>query len=74
MREAQYDEEAGVDDDLTEVVGTANQVKQTSLRDGVTAGILPLQLSKDLVSLELLVPGSQEDEGGKPCRQRDGGN
>ena len=69
MRETQYDEETGVDDDLTEVVRAAHQVKQTSLRDGVTNGVLPLQLSEDLVSLELLVPGTQEDEGGHPGRQ-----
>ena len=74
MREAQYEEETGVDDDLTEVVGAAHQVKQASLRDGVTAGVLPLQLSEDLVSLELVVPGSQEDESGQPGRQRDGGD
>ena len=33
MRETQYDEERGVDDDLREVVRTAHKVKETTLRD-----------------------------------------
>ena len=69
MRGAQYEEEAGVDDDLTEVVGAAHQVKQSALRYGVAGSVLPLQLGESLVSLELLVPGSQEHDGGQPASQ-----
>ena len=69
MRGAQYDEERGVDDDLTEVVRTAHQIKQTTLRYGVTGRVLHLELSEDPMSLELLVPSCQEHEAGKPGRQ-----
>ena len=51
MRGTQYDEERGVDDDLTEVVRTAHQIKQTTLRYGVTGRVLHLQLGEDLVGL-----------------------
>ena len=73
MRESQYGEEAGVDDDLTEVVRTAHQLKQTSFRYGVARRVLPLQLGESLMSLELLVPSSQEDGRGEPGRQRHAG-
>ena len=68
MRGTQYDEERGVDDDLTEVVRTAHQIKQTTLRYGVTGRVLHLQLGEDLVGLELLVPSTQEDKAGEPGR------
>ena len=68
MRRAEDDEETGVDDDLTEVVGAAHQIKQTTLRYGVTGRVFQLQLGEDLVGLELLVPSTQEDKAGEPGR------
>ena len=83
MMGAQYGEETGVDDDLTEVVGTGDVPEQASAGDGVTRRVLHLQPGELLVGLQLLVPGNQEDEGGQPggpgdrpggdLTQRDGG-
>ena len=68
MFSSKYEEQRRVDEDLTEVVGTRDQLKQAALRYGVTAGVLHLQHGEDLVSDELLVPGCQEDESGQPGR------
>jgi len=69
-----YEHEAGVQDDLAHVVGAGDVVEQGTLWHGVCIRTPYLQLRKDLVSLQLVVPGTQEDEDQDHCEEVDGGS
>ena len=64
MVSAEYEQETGVDDDLTEIVRTGDKLKHSSLWYRMIVGVPQLKLGEDPVGLELLIPSSQEDDGG----------
>lgn len=53
MRGPKYEHEAGVNDDLTQVMGTRDKVKERSMWNGVSVWALDLQLGKYFMRLEL---------------------
>lgn len=72
MRAAKDEHEAGVNDDLTQIMGTRDKVKQRSVWNGVGMWALDLQLGKYFVCLKLQVPGGQEHETEEPAVQGQG--
>ena len=72
MRAAKDEHEAGVNDDLTQIMGTRDKVKQRSVWNGVSVWALDLQLGKYFVCLKLEVPGGQEHETEEPAVQGQG--
>jgi len=55
--------EAGVHDDLKQVMGAGDKVEPGSLWYGVLVRVTDFQLSKDLVSIQLIFPRNEEYQG-----------
>ena len=72
MRGPQDEHEAGVNDDLTQVVGTRDKVKQRSMWNRVSVGALDLQVSKYFMSHELQIPSGQEHKSEDPAVEGQG--
>ena len=72
MRGPQDEHEAGVNDDLTQVMGTRDKVKQRSMWNRVSVGALDLQVGKYFMRLEFQIPGGQEHESEQPAVEGQG--
>lgn len=73
MRGAEDEHEAGVNDDLTKIVGTRDQVEKRPIWDWVSVWTLDFELGKYFVRLKLQIPGEQEHEGEEPAVEGQGG-
>ena len=72
MRCAEDEHKAGVNDDLTRIMGTRDNVEEGSLGYGVSVWALDLELGKYSVRLKLQIPGGQEHEREEPAVGRQG--